>query len=43
MLDQIDGRMGWNLFFCFVFWALSFEIIKFQPLIDVSVRICHYN
>ena len=35
MEDKNDGKMGWNLFL-FVFWALSFEIIKFQPLFSGS-------
>ena len=33
MEDKNDGRMGWDQFL-FLFWALSFEIIKFQPLIN---------
>ncbi len=27
-------KLGWNLFLL-VFWALSFEMITFQPLIDI--------
>ncbi len=32
--------MGWNLFLL-LFWALSFEMITFQPLIDIDIAV--YN
>ena len=38
--EVYDERMGWDLFL-FCFWALSFEIIKSQPLIE-SLILLHF-
>ncbi len=43
MEDKNDGKMGWNLFPFVVFWALSFEIIKFQPLIYLNTFSVGYS
>ncbi len=37
---------GWDgicFFLFFFFWALSFEIIKFQPLIEAYSSVLSYN